>query len=166
MGRTFTKSATLGFFLATALFAADPFVGVWTLNPAQSKNAIPAANPQSGKVIYEAAGPDSYRITREAPNGATKILAWMDGKDYSNDSDGKDFEKDSALPAGTGTFTIAWQRIDDLHQLQIFRKSGKEYSRRETSVSADGMVLTVHQWGLGRNNGQPFDNTRVYDKTQ
>lgn len=68
------------------------------------------------------------------------------------------------LPAGTGIFTIAWQRIDERHLLLIFKKSGQEYSRRETSVSLDGKVLTFRQRGLGRTDGKPFDFTLVFDK--
>jgi hypothetical protein len=88
----------------------------------------------------------------------------LDGKDYSNDSDGRDYEKDSTLPAGTGKFTIAWQRIDERHLLLIFKKSGQEYSRWATSVSLDGKVLTFRQWGFGRTAGKPFDFTLVVDK--
>jgi hypothetical protein len=95
-------------------------------------------NAQWQKIVYEAAIRDSYRITIVLQNNERRaMLARLDGKDYSNDSDGKHFEKDSKLPAGVGTFTIQWQRIDEHHQLLIFKKNGQEYSRRDTSVSQD-----------------------------
>jgi len=90
----------------------------------------------------------------------------MDGKDYSNDSDGRDYEKDSRLPAGTGTYTITWQRISERHHLLIFKKDGKEYSRRDVSISEEGKVLRFRQWGLGRTDGKPFDFTLIFNKAQ
>lgn len=59
------------------------------------------------KFIYEAAGSHSYRISWLRLTGDTKMLARLDGKDYSNDGVGRDYEKDSTLPPGAGTFTIA-----------------------------------------------------------
>ena len=118
-----------------------------------------------GKIVYEAVSPDSYRITiRRQDSERLTMLARLDGKNYSNDSDGRDFEKDSKLPAGSGTFTIQWQRIDEHHQLLVFKKNGQEYSRRDTSVSPDGKLLTLRQWGLGRSDGKPFDFTVVFEK--
>ena len=150
-----------------SVFGADPFVGTWKINAERSSNTAPSADRaqiNGMKLIYDSAGPDSYRITWQRPTRTTKMLARLDSKDYSNDSDGRDYEKDSTLPVGTGTFTIAWQRIDERHLLLIFKKSGKEYSRRDTSISSDGKVLTFRQWGLGRSDGKPFDYTLVFDK--
>jgi len=107
-----------------------------------------------------------YRITWQRPDVTTKALARMDGKDYSNDSDGRDYEKDSRLPAGTGTYTITWQRISERHHLLIFKKDGKEYSRRDVSISEEGKVLRFRQWGLGRTDGKPFDFTLIFNKAQ
>lgn len=161
------KLVAIGFLFAAALFAADPFVGTWNVNAQKSSNTDPSADwsqIKGMKLIYDAAAPNSYRITWQRPTGATKMLARLDGKDYSNDSDGRDYEKDSTLPSGSGTFTIAWQRIDDRHHLLVFKKEGKEYSRRDTSVSGDGKQLIFRQWGLGRRDGKPFDFTLVFDK--
>jgi hypothetical protein len=80
----------------------------------------------------------------------------LDGKDYSNDSDGQDFAKDSTAPPGTGTHTMAWQRIDGHRILAIFKNGGKEYQRAERAISQDGTTLTVHQWGNDRITGHPF----------
>jgi hypothetical protein len=81
--------------------------------------------------VYEAASPDSYRITiRLQDNERLTMLARLDGKDYSNDSDGRDFEKDSKFPAGIGTFTIQWQRIDEHHQLLSSRKRPRIFQTR------------------------------------
>jgi hypothetical protein len=163
----YSRTALVGLVFATAALAADPFVGVWKINTERSSNTNPSADRAQAngmKLVNEAVSPNSYRITWQRPDRATKMLARLDGKDYSNDSDGRDYEKDSMLPAGTGIFTIAWQRIDERHLLLIFKKSGQEYSRRETSVSLDGKVLTFRQWGLGRTDGKPFDFTLVFDK--
>lgn len=143
---------------SVSAFAADPFLGNWKVT---SENV----NAQWQKIVYDAASPDSYRITiRLQDNERRTMLARLDGKDYSNDSDGRDFEKDSKLPAGIGTFTIQWQRIDEHHHLLIFKKNGQEYSRRDTSVSQDGKLLTLRQWGFGRSDGKPFDFTVVFEK--
>jgi len=163
------KSIVVGLAFAAAVFAADPFVSVWNINMGKSTNTDPAADftqIQGWKLTYEAVSETSYRIIRLQPaQGDTrKMLARMDGKDYSNDSDGRDYEKDSTLPSGTGIYTIAWKRIDERHHLLIFKKEGKEYSRRDVSISGDGKVLTLRQWGLGRSDGKPFDYTMVFDK--
>jgi len=160
-------SVLCGVLSAMSVFAADPFVGTWKINVEKSSNTDPAADRAqiSGRrLIYEAVSPNSYRITSQRPDRTAKMLARMDGKDYSNDSDGRDYEKDSTLPPGAGTFTIAWRRIDERHHLLIFKKSGKEYSRRDTSISPDGAVLSLRQWGLDRSSGKPFDYTLVFDK--
>jgi hypothetical protein len=163
------NSILVGFALAAVAFAADPFVGTWNVNPAKSSNTDPSADWSQiagYKLIYETISPSSYKITnlRPAQHDNRTMLARMDGKDYSNDSDGRDYEKDSTLPAGTGVYTIAWQRIDERHHLLIFRKDRKEYSRRDVSISADGKLLTMRQWGLGRRDGKPFDYTLAFDK--
>lgn len=163
------RSIVVGLTFAAAVFAADPFVGVWDINVGKSTNTDPAAAQtqiQGRKLIYEAVSQTSYRITalRPAQGDTRKMLARMDDKDYSNDSDGRDYEKDSTLPSGTGTYTITWQRIDERHHLLIFKKEGKEYSRRDVSISRNGKELTFRQRGLGRGDGKPFDYTLVFDK--
>ena len=163
------RSIVVGLTFAGVMFAADPFVGIWNINAGKSTNTNPVADRSQilgRKLTYEAVSETSYRIIMLRPGqGETrKMLARMDGKDYSNDSDGRDYEKDSILPSGTGTYTIAWQRIDKRHHLLIFKKEGKEYSRRDVSISRNGKVLTLRQWGLGRSDGKPFDYTLVFDK--
>ena len=161
------RSVVVGFVFAAMAFAADPFVGVWNVNVDKSTNTDPAADLSQipvTKLIYEAIGPNSYRIASQWRDGTRTMLARMDGKDYSNDSDGKDYEKDSALPAGNGTYTIAWQRVEERHHLLVFKKAGKEYARLDVAISPDGKVLTFRQRGLGRNSGKPFDFTLVFDK--
>jgi hypothetical protein len=143
---------------SVSAFAADPFLGNWKVTSRY-------VNSPWQEIVYEAVSPDSYRVTIRLQDSERRtMLARLDGKDYSNDSDGRDFEKDSKLPAGSGTFTIQWQRIDEHHQLLVFKKNGQEYSRRDTSVSPDGKLLTLRQWGLGRSDGKPFDFTVVFEK--
>jgi hypothetical protein len=145
------KTVLVGLAFAAAVLAADPFVGTWKINVEKSSSTDPAADRGHAvgmKLLYEPVTPDSYRITWQRPERTA----------------GRDYEKDSTVPAGTGTFTITWQRIDERHHLLVFKKSGKEYSRRDTSVSPDGTVLTFRQWGLGRSDGKPFDYTLVFDK--
>jgi hypothetical protein len=101
------RSLVVGLAFAAAVFAADPFVGVWNINLGNTTNTDPAADLSTikgRKMIYQAASQNSYIITapRPAQGETRKMLARMDGKDYSNDSDGRDYEKDSALPSGAG----------------------------------------------------------------
>lgn len=143
---------------SVSAFAADPFLGNW-------KVTSQYVNAQWQRITYETDSLGSYRITIHRQDKERRtMLARLDGEDYSNDSDGRDFEKDSKLPAGVGTFTIQWRRFDEHHQLLIFKKNGQEYSRRDTSVSQDGKLLTLRQWGLGRSDDKPFDFTVVFEQ--
>ncbi len=113
-------------------------------------------------MIVEAAGPNAYRWTWERRDGVRKILMRLDGKEYSNDSDGRDYEKDSALPSGAGTHTMASQRQDDRHLLTTFKAAGREEGR--TTLAVEGDRLTFHQWTSPGYSGKAADYTLVFER--
>jgi len=145
-----------------ALMAADPLEGTWNLNVQKSKGMDQTTSDSrlAMALKIESVGSNRYRQTIEWGNPTRHISETIettnwDGKDYENDEGDK--------PDG---YTMSIQRIDNGHILAIFKKNGKEYSRSEMSVSPDGQVATMHQWGTGRRTAKPFDLVLVYEKQQ
>lgn len=48
---------------ASTLFAADPFVGTWKLNPAKSKYSAGAPHPKDATIVIEEQG-DNYLFVK------------------------------------------------------------------------------------------------------
>lgn len=90
------------------------------------------------------------------------MLARLDVKNYSDDSDGQDFEKDSTLPTGVGTFTIQWQRIDGPPAPYLQEKRPRIFQTRHICF-AGWQTAGAATMGLGRTDGKPFDFSVVFE---
>jgi hypothetical protein len=117
--------------LSLPLAAADPFLGAWKLNVAQSKSSSGKAFP-AGTITIEAI-PDGYRI---ASSGVTTpFILHLNGQDYKDDSKG--------FAATTGADTSSARRINGRTLETTFKRSGKVVGTIRREVSADDRLLTT-----------------------
>jgi len=143
--------AALG--LAASLFAADPFVGTWKLNVAQS-------------TIKSGPPPKSVISTFTAQENGLKLVAngvEADGKalhvEYAAKFDGKDYP----LKGFTDADMIAINRIDAYTFYEQFKKASKQVYSARLVVSKDGKTLT-RTLNTKNAKGQDVTDTAVYKR--
>lgn len=153
MMKTFVAGLmVLGF--AGAVSAADPFVGTWKLNVAQSKFAAGTEIKESTVVVAEqgtnlsvtakgmnAAGPVSVKYTFPMKGGA---VSYTEG-------------------APTSGATAVTRRVDANTIDSTSTLNGKEVGSTHTVLSADGKTLTRTIKGLDAQ-GKAYTNTEVYTR--
>ena len=140
------------FGLVGSLWAADPFVGTWTMNLAKSK-----FNGQPLK---------SLTMTIEAQGNGIKCVQDMvsaDGKathrSWTEKYDGKDY----AIAGDPDTDTNSVTKSNPNTIKYVFRKNGKEVDSGLAVVSKDGKTMT--DTGGGKDaKGQAFNYTIFWDK--
>ena len=139
--------------LTTIVWAADPAVGTWKLDPAKSKYT-PGPAPKSGTVTYEeTAGGIRRTGTAIDPNGKAtsfEYTAKLDGADYP--------------VKGSETFdAIAIKKVNDNSAQATLKKGGKVVSTAQRVVSKDGKTLTITISGTDPQ-GRKMKNVSVYQK--
>jgi hypothetical protein len=140
-------------FVGTAVcFAADPQLGTWKLNDANSK--IGAGSPRNTTVVYEAAG-DSVKVTVDGTDAEGKPLH----SEWTGKYDGKDYP----VTGDPNTDTRSYKKVND-HTLAFTNKMGDKVTISGRGVvSADGKTRTVTITGTD-SKGEKFTSTMVYDK--
>jgi hypothetical protein len=140
-------------FVGTAVcFAADPQLGTWKLNDANSK--IGAGSPRNTTVVYEAAG-DSVKVTVDGTDAEGKPLH----SEWTGKYDGKDYP----VTGDPNTDTRSYKKVND-HTLAFTNKKGDKVTISGRGVvSADGKTRTVTITGTD-SKGEKFTSTMVYDK--
>lgn len=132
----------------------DLFVGLWTLDPSQSKYEFGLA-PQRGSYLIE-------------PNGAglTFIAQWItaDGDSYEISfygiPDGQEYAYEKPEIADTLATTLV-----NAHTLDtIIKKNRRVLAHTRRVLSADGQAMTITQSGIN-DKGTWFNNISVYLKT-
>jgi hypothetical protein len=138
---------------ATAVWAADPFVGTWKFDAANSELATgrPIGAPESFRL--EAEG-DDLQQTIEVPdqNGrARKHIMHMklDGKEY---------------PSSGNSSTVASKRVN-LSTFQVTsRSNGKVWQEQRWAVSPDGKTLTIIALIVDAKTGQRNEVRALFDR--
>lgn len=139
---------------AVAMYAADPWVGTWKLNPAKSKSTFTnSVKTRTDK--FEAMPDGSLKQTRTETradgttlNGTTVFK--LDGKEY---------------PA-TGFLwdSISAKRLsDNSYQTVVKKKGGPLNQTSVNTFSADGKTRTTVTKGTDQT-GKSGEATQVYDK--
>jgi len=134
--------------------AADPFVGTWKLNVANSKVTDPSAMPKS--LIYKAVAID---------NGIKDIFDGVDaeGKAFHMEAPAIYDGKDHPIKGDPRADMLSIRRIDANTVLVVIKKAGKAISKLQITVSKDGKTRTVAGNSI-TPKGQPYSGTFVYDK--
>lgn len=143
--------ALLGF--AATLFAADPFVGTWKMNPAKTKYKVGTAPKEQSVTITESGGDLTIKVAGTA-------------------ADGKKISISYTVPSAGGTGKIlesssydgiSGKRLGPNEREISYMKGGKAVYTTRSKVSADGNVLSVSVKGVNAV-GQTVDAEVAYDK--
>lgn len=137
---------------AVALMAADPFVGTWKLNPAESKFKAGAPYQEATITISESGSDNDVALKGTAANGAPLSAHYTVP---ANGGIGKIVE--GPFEAVSGKILNARERETS------FSKVGKVSYTTHAKVSKDGKTLTVASKGTNAA-GQTVDGVSVYDK--
>jgi hypothetical protein len=124
--------------VAMPLFAADPFLGTWKLDPAKS-NYTAGSAPKDVTIVIEEQG-DTYQVS------ATGTYA-----------DGSPISVKYTIPKGGGTGTVQEGPFDAVTSKRVsararentYTKNGKETMSRRVVVSRDGKTLRNTVKGTG-----------------
>ena len=140
---------------SVALWGANPFVGVWKMNPAKSKYTTDHPAPKSltatiqeqpdGIVVDDAVGEDAKGNPIHA-----HYAAKFDGKDYP-------------LSGAADADTVNIRRIDENTIESTRKKKGQVITTIRSVVSADGKTRTSI-WSGKDSKGNPETWTVVLDK--
>ncbi len=130
----------------------DPFIGIWKLDPAQSKYQF-GTMPQSGTYRIEPEG-DGYLVTMD----------WVDaqGKDFHQDytsiPDGKQYPYSNPLVADYVSMT----RLNEVTLDSATYRNGERIAYALRVLSADKQIMTITQSGTTPMGGVEFSNRAVY----
>lgn len=143
---------TLPARLASAQLA-DPIIGTWALDVAQSKFS-PGPPPKSETRTYVAAGPD-IKATSITVDGHGKTIngAW------TVNYDGKDRPQTGFAEADL----LALKRIDAYTTEFTQKKAGKVVITGTRVISKDGKTMTISSKGTNAD-GKPFTEVLVFTK--
>jgi hypothetical protein len=137
---------------ATPLFAADPFVGTWTLNTAKTKYTT-GTPPKNITLVIEEQGPN-LQVTATGTS-----------------SDGSPISVKFTIPESGGKGSVQQGDVNGITSKRVsanvrdnsYTKDGKEIRSRHIVISKDGKTMTSKVKGTNPN-GSPVDGTDVYDK--
>lgn len=136
------------FIASLTVSAADPFIGVWKLNPSKSK-FIPGPAPRSLTVTWAAdAGGVKVSSAGIRADGRTIEEAYVanyDGKEYSK-------------PGPWNFDAVINRTISETEREDIFKKRGAIAGTAHYTMSEDGTVM-VNTWSYGE-----LRDVRVFDR--
>jgi hypothetical protein len=138
--------------LATALVAADPFIGTWKLNPAKSKYKTGTPAKEATIVITEKGDDLDVNITGTA-------------------ADGSPIASHYTMPVKGGTGKIIQSPYDGITSKRpsankrevSYLKGGKVVYHATPTLSADGKTMTAPVKGTDAA-GKPVEGSAVYEK--
>lgn len=137
---------------ATPLFAADPFVGTWTLNTAKTKYT---------------AGTPPKNVTLVIEEQGANLQATATG----TNSDGSPISAKFTVPISGGMGSVQEGDFNGVMSKRIsanvrensYTKDGKEIRSRHIVISKDGKTMTSEVKGMNPA-GSPIAGVDVYDK--
>lgn len=147
------KLAALLLCLAVGVWAADPWLGTWTLNVAKSK-FNPGPPPKSRVRTVEMIG-DQVKTTTVTVNaeGQTTKTVWIGKKD------GKEYP----VEGSQSKLMVSVRKISPTVEESVARVDGKPYYTSRAVLSKDGRTVTTTVKGQSRD-GKPFENINILEK--
>jgi hypothetical protein len=143
---------------STLLWAADPFVGTWKLNPAKSKYSGGPREIKDATVIVDEQG-ENYQVTVSG--------SYADGSPLSVKytipvSGGAGQVQDG----GNGMFdAVTSKRTSSTERETTYMKGGKDAGTRRSVLSKKGKRMTNTFKGTNAE-GSPVTSVQVFDKQQ
>ena len=138
--------------LQSAVWAADPVLGIWNLNVAKS-NYRPGPAPKSQTRIYEE-HPEGIKVTIKT------VLA--DGKSTSVEHPVNYDGKEHPVTGSSQTDSIALEKVDEYTSEATLKHAGKVIGTNRRSISRDGRTMTIDYEGADQRGA--VKNKAVYDK--
>jgi hypothetical protein len=137
--------------LACALWAADPFVGTWKVNPEKSK----ASYPLEGSFTTKIEGQD---------NGikAVENLVWANGNVLQRRWAAKYDVKDSPVEGDPTMDAISLKKANSNTINYVVKKRGKQFASGKWVVSKDGKTST--NTGSAKVENQVFTYNILLEK--
>lgn len=139
--------------LAATMFAADPFVGTWKMNPAKTKYKVGTTPKEQTVTITEAGGDLTVKVMGISSDG-TKIAYG-----YTIPASGGT----GKLLDGSPYDGVASKRFGPNEREVQYMKGGKQVYTTHSKVAADGSSLAVTAKGTGPL-GKEVDGSVAYDK--
>ena len=137
--------------LSVAASAADPFTGIWKINPEKSKTSSGRV-PETATVTIKAIS-DGYRITSSLV--PPPFTLHLNGKDYKDDTKG--------FAATLAADHSSARRIDSRTIETTFKRDGKAVGTLRRELSADGRTMTATFEGISPK-GEKIHYIVVYEK--
>jgi peroxiredoxin len=145
--------------LESPLSSADPWVGIWKLNPEKSKFQS-APEPDAGDTVatYRELDPDTVEITSIQIRGdGSKTVVWRCTVPKSGG-----MQNYSQGAPGMGV-KIVKTIIDDHTQYLTYLQDGQQVDRATIVLSKDGRTYTLS--GQFKDaDGQPYEEVEVFEK--
>ena len=154
MKRRVTFAIVFSFGLVGSLWAADPFVGTFKLNLAESK--WPSSPPKELTVVVASQG-DDYLVTGTGTDTDGKPMAVK----YTFPKKGGPVAYTEGGPPSGTSATV--KKTDDHTTDGTTTQDGKVIQTVHTVVSKDGKTLTRTVKGIDAQ-GNPVDRVEVYDR--
>jgi len=145
--------AVAGVGVTWAVDQADPIVGTWTLNLANSKFS-PGPAPKSQTRTYSKSD-DGISLT------VTGVAA--DGSAISQQSTFKYDNKAYPITGAPNYDAISLKRVNGSTVKAAMMKAGKQVGTTTRTISAHGKVLTLSTKATGAD-GKAYDDVAVFDK--
>ena len=147
------KIAILLVAVPVAIWAADPFVGTWKMNPSKSHYTKGTPPKEQTVTISESGDNQDVTVTITAADGASISYHFMTPAKGGTGS----------VVQGAGFDAVTAKRINENSRQTHFTQGGKEVRTVQTAVSKDGKTMRATVKGADAQ-GKPVDGTVVYDK--
>ena len=141
----------LGF--AATLFAADPFVGTWKMNPTKTRYKVGTAPKEQTLTMTETGGDLTVKVVGTAADGKKIALTYS----VPTGGGGGKIVESSSYDGVSG------KTIGPNEREMSYMKAGKPVYTAHSKLSADGNTLTVNTKGVNPV-GQTVEAEVVYDK--
>lgn len=159
-----TLAFALALMLMTALRAAtpaDPYTGIWTLNPARS-----GGEARSQVLTISVAGnEETYRselVQRDGTRQVTNYRAAYDGKEHPSQTT----LTDAAGKTSLRDDTVILRKVDALTRERHWKRDGRVIRILRRRVSADGSTLTSQVIDVDEHGREHAAGTLVFERAQ
>ena len=137
---------------ASAIWAADPVLGTWTLNLAKSKY-VPGPAPRSQtRVYYQDAEGIKVTVVTVDPDGSSSTVLYPANYDA----------REHPVAGSRDTDGIIMKRVNDRTAESVLKHAGMTMGITRRIVSDDGKTMTITY--QGESQGEKVNNIGVYEK--
>ncbi len=145
--------------LAGSSRSADPWMGVWRLNPAKSKMPTPlAADIAEALVTCRELDPYTVEITStQIRKDGSKVVGWR--CTVSKSGGMQNYQKG----APEGGVTVLKTVVDDHTQYLAYLQNGTQFALATIALGRDGKTYTLSSKSEDAS-GQPMEQVEVYEK--